>query len=103
MVRTTTDDPRSDSMKIDMAEHFDDFEYEYREDGDTHATVVHEDDEVTIVADHTRHELNEWASEYDVDRDALSKFFHDVAKRRTDLTWGVSDPIVFDTFADDGL
>ena len=49
----TMDDPRSDSMKISMAEHFVDFEHEYREDPHTDAEVVYEDDQVIVVADHT--------------------------------------------------
>ena len=44
------DDPRSDSMKISMAEHFVDFEHEYREDPHTDAEVVHEDDQLIVVA-----------------------------------------------------
>ena len=45
------DDPRSESMKISMAEHFGDYEHEYREDPHTAAEVVHEDDQVIVVAD----------------------------------------------------
>ena len=40
----STDDPRSEAMKISMAEHFGDYEHEYREDPHTDAGVVHEDD-----------------------------------------------------------
>ena len=42
----STDDPRSEAMRISMAEHFENFEYEYREDPHTDAEVVHEDDQV---------------------------------------------------------
>ena len=42
----STDDPRSEAMKISMAEHFGEFEYEYRKDPHTDAEVVYEDDQV---------------------------------------------------------
>ena len=93
-----TADPRSDNMKIKMAEHFENFEHEYREDSDTHAEVVHEDDDCIIVADHTGHELNEWSDDFDVDRSALSEFFHDVARQKCDYSWSTADPVVFDQF-----
>ena len=58
-----TDDPRSESMKISMAEHFEDFELEYREDPHTDAEVVYEDNQVIVVADHIGHELYERSEE----------------------------------------
>jgi len=94
-----TDDPRSEAMKISMAEHFDDFEHEYREDPHTDAEVVHEDDQVIVVADHTGHELNEWVSDFNMteaDRDAFYAWNHEVARELTDHDWAVVDPVVFD-------
>jgi hypothetical protein len=93
------DDPRSESMKISMAEHFEDFEHEYREDPHTDAEVVYEDDQVVVVADHTGHELTEWVSDFDMteeDRYAFYKWNHEVARELTDHGWAVAYPVVFD-------
>ena len=95
----STDDPRSEAMRISMAEHFADFEYEYREDPHTDAEVVYEDDQVIVVADHTRHELNEWMSDFSMteeDCDAFYAWNHEVARELTDHSWAVVDPVVFD-------
>ena len=94
-----TDDPRSDSMKIEMAEHFDEFEFEYREDPDTDAEVVFENDRVIVVADHTGHELTEWESDFNMTHeecDAFNLWNHEVARSLTDRSWAVADPVVFD-------
>ena len=94
-----TDDPRSEAMKIQMAEHFCEFEHEYREDPHTDAEVVHEDDQVIVVADHTGHELNEWVSDFnmtDEDCDAFCTWNHEVARDLTDHDWTAADPVVFD-------
>jgi hypothetical protein len=93
------DDPRTEAMRISMAEHFDCYEHEYREDPHTDAEVVHEDDQVIVVADHTGHELNEWMSDFnmtDADRDAFRGWNHEVARELTDYDWAVVDPVVFD-------
>jgi len=93
------DDPRGDSMKIQMAEHFDEFEHEYREDPHTDAEVVYEDDQVIVVADHTGHELTEWESDFnmtDEDCDAFYGWNHEVARELTDYDWAAVDPVVFD-------
>lgn len=95
-----TTEIRSDKMKRDMAQHFEDFEHEYRDDEDTHAEVVYEDSEVVVVADHTGHELNEWANDYDVDRSQLSEWMHKAARGLCEYDWSVSDPVVFDKFED---
>ena len=95
----TMDDPRSEAMRISMAEHFEGFEYEYRQDPHTDAEVVHEDDQVIVVADHTGHELNEWMSDFNMteeDRDAFYTWNHEVARELTDRGWAVVDPVVFD-------
>ena len=94
-----TDDPRSEAMRISMAEHFGEFEYEYREDPHTDAEVVYEDDQVIVVADHTGHELSEWVSDFnltEVDCDAFYAWNHEVARELTDRGWAVVDPVVFD-------
>ena len=91
------DDPRSESMKISMAEHFCEFEYEYREDPHTDAEVVYEDDHLIVVADHTGHELNEWVSDFNMteeDRDAFCAWGHEVARELTGHDWAVVDPVV---------
>jgi hypothetical protein len=96
---TDTDDPRSEAMRISMAEHFEDFEYEYREDPHTDAEVVHEDDQVIVVADNTGHELAEWMSDFNMTgehRDAFYSWNHEVARELTDHSWSVVDPVVFD-------
>ena len=92
-------DPRSEAMKISMAEHFDDFEYEYRQDPHTGAEVVYEDDRVIVVSDHTGHELNEWVSDFNMteeDSDAFRRWNHEVARELTDHNWSAVDPVVFD-------
>jgi len=98
------DDPRSDNMKIKMAEHFESYEVDYRQD-DGNQAVVYEDDELLIVADYTGHELSEWAKDFDVSRADLSEFFHDVAYRRHEGEghdpWATADPVIFDRFVDD--
>ena len=94
-----TDDPRSEPMKISMAEHFCEFEHEYREDPHTDAGVVYEDDQVIVVADNTGHELTEWASDFnmtDEDCDAFCTWNHEVARDLTDYDWTAADPVVFD-------
>ena len=95
----TMDDPRSESMKISMAEHFGDFEHEYREDPHTDAEVVHEDDQLIVVADHTGHELSEWAADFNMTNEDCGAFWewsHEVARELTDHDWAVVDPVVFD-------
>jgi hypothetical protein len=94
-----TDDPRSEAMRISMAEHFEDFEHEYREDPHTGAEVVFEDDQVIVVADHTGHELAEWAADFNMTNEDCGAFWewsHEVARDLTDHDWAVVDPVVFD-------
>ena len=93
------DDPRSESMKIQMADHFGEFEYDYREDPHTDVEVVYEDDQLIVVADRTGHELAEWVSDFnmtDEDCDAFWEWSHEVARELTDHDWAVADPVVFD-------
>ena len=90
------DDVRTAWMKTEMAEHFEEYEHEYREDDDTNAEVVYEDEQVVVVADHTGHELNEWASDFAVDATEFSQTMHALARDVCDHDWSVSDPVVFD-------
>lgn len=101
-----TNDPLTDEQKREMFEHFEAYEYEYRTDPDTAAEVVHEDDDVVVVADHSGHELNEWADDFDVDRSDLSAVMHRRAREVYDGTgsgdpWSAADPVVFEK-PDDG-
>lgn len=94
-------DPRTDEQRIEMAEHFEAYEHEYRNDPDTDAEVVYEDDDQIVVADHSGHELNEWASDLGIDRGELSAAMHDLARQLCEYRWSVSDPVVFDKMGDD--
>ena len=96
MKQNTDADGRTEAQKIRMAEHFAEFEHEYRHDDDTDAEVVYEDDEVIVVADHTGHELNEWANDFGIHRSVLSEIMHTLARQVCDYSWEVSDPVVFD-------
>ena len=92
-------DPRTDTIKQEMAEHFEAYEYEYRQHPDTDAEVVYEDGKVIVVADHTGHELTEWASDFQMTKNEFDEFYqwnHDVAHELTDYSWSVVDPVVFD-------
>lgn len=93
---TASEDPRSDAQKIQMAEHFAACEHEYREDSYIDAEVVYEDDQVVVVADHSGHELNMWATDLGIDRGVLSEIMHDLARQVSDYDWSVSDPVVFE-------
>ena len=95
MEQNTKADARTESQKIEMGEHFQEFEAEYRTEPQHHE-IVYEDDEVIVVADHTGHELNEWASDFDVDATEFSKTMHTLARQVCDYSWSVSDPVVFD-------
>lgn len=77
-----------------MAESFEEYEEEYRTEWQYHE-VVHENEHWIIVADHTGHEINEWAEEFNVTRSVLSEHFHEIARRNCDYDWSVSDPIAF--------
>lgn len=96
MIRKTPPDPRTDELKQEMWSHFTHYEYEYREDDDTDAEVVYEDNEVVVVADHTGHELREWASEFGIERSEPSETMHALARQVCDYNWSTSDLVVFD-------
>lgn len=91
---------RTDNQKIEMAEHFVEFEAEYRTEPDNHE-IVYEDDQVIVVADHTGFELNEWSSFFAVDRREFSSLMHELAKEVCDYNWSTADPIVFDKLESD--
>lgn len=96
------DDPRPDSLKVEMAAMFEDMEAEYRTED--HWSVVYEGDELVIVADHTGHELREWANTSnagDVTREELRSFFRAVAddkmgEKEAHEVFSYSDPVVYD-------
>jgi hypothetical protein len=100
MSQDTTADDRSDRMKIEMAQTFDEYEYEYRNEPE-HREIVYEDDQVVVIADHTGHEINEWASEFGVDRSELRSTFRALADQLMDSQeahqlFSHADPVVFD-------
>jgi len=99
MSETITADDRSADMKIEMAQHFAEERATYA-DSDSH-TIVYEDDQVAIVADHSLNELNEWASQYSIDREELRATMRALAdtvlgEREAHEAFSYSDPVVFD-------
>ena len=101
MSQNTDADVRTDSQKTEMAESFEEFEAEYRTED--HWTIVHEDEDCVIVADHTGHEINEWADLFDVDREELRQTFRALAEQKISEqdaheAFSHSDPVVFDKF-----
>jgi len=88
-------DGRSDQMKIEMAQHFDDFEADYR-DGDL-CTVVRDHEQFVVIADHKGYEFNEWDEQFG---DEFSQIMHDLAREATDRNWGSDYPLVFDKLED---
>jgi len=96
-------DARTDRMKTEMAAHFADEVADYR--AADHCEIVYEGEEAAVVADHAGHEINEWASEFGVDRSELSATMHDLAEQlmgRQDAHehFSYSDPVVFDRLED---
>jgi ATP-dependent Clp protease ATP-binding subunit ClpA len=97
-------DPRADYQRIEMTEWFDEERSEYA-DADGY-TIVYEDDQVAVVADHTGHELNEWAERFGVDRERLRQTMRALAEdvigeKDAHDAFSYSDPVVFDKFEDD--
>ena len=92
-----SDDPRSTDLKQEMAAGWEEHEAEYKDNINYEGSeVVYEDEELAIVADHTGHELNEYVKDHEVPRRVVSNWMHEVAREKTDYSWEVSDPIVFD-------
>lgn len=96
---TDATDARTDSQKNEMAEFFAEERAEY--EGTDGYTIVYEDDEAAVVADHTGHEINEWAERFDADREALRSTFRALAEQKmgeqdAHEAFSYSDPVVFD-------
>jgi hypothetical protein len=96
-------DGRTDTQKLQMAQWFVEEDAEYR-DADGY-TIVHEDDQCVIVADHTGDEINEWASQFDADREELRATFRALAEsvlgeERAHEWFSYADPVVFDRLED---
>ena len=92
-------DPRAQYQQIQMAEWFDKERSEYA-DADGY-TIVHEDDQVAVVADHTGHELNGWAERFGVNRERLRQTMRTLAEdvigeKDAHGAFSHSDPVVFD-------
>jgi len=98
-------DARTQNMKAEMARNFVEYEAEYRagprDAGAFNNEIVHEDENCIVVADHSGHELNEWASVFDVSRSELSQIMHGLARDVCDYNWSTSDPVVFDKLGDE--
>jgi len=99
MGQMTTTDVRTEAQKIEMMETFDEYEYEYRNE-DTY-TVVFEDDDTLIIADHSGYEINEWASDFGADREDLRAAFRAIADEKmgehdAHEAFSYSDPVVFE-------
>lgn len=104
MGRNTSADERSMGVKTKMARHFDEERAEY--EGSDGYTIVYEDDDCAIVADHTGHELNEWETLLDADRERLRSMFRSIAdgkmgEQEAHEVFSYSDPVVFDKLVDE--
>jgi len=93
MAQNIAKDPRTDSLKTEMAEHFAEFEADYR-DADW-CSIVYEDNEVVLIADHAGNEHSEWADEHG-DFDEFTQMMHDLADQLSDRRWPADYPVVFD-------
>lgn len=99
MVENTTVDKRDMNTKTTMAKFFADERKIYEEQDS--ASIVYEDDDIVIVADHKGLELNEWADNFDIERNELRETFRVLAdekmgEKRSHEVFSYSDPIVFD-------
>ena len=89
-----TEDKRSTELKQEMAEHFAAHEADYR-DADW-CTIIHEDDDVVLIADHKGYEFDEWSDESDLTAREYSQTMHDLAGQLSDRKWPADYPVVFD-------
>lgn len=93
MAQKTAADARSTELKTEMAEAFAEFEADYR-DADW-CSIVYEDSEVVLIADHAGNEFDEWANEHG-DFGEFSQTMHDLAGQLSDRRWPADYPVVFD-------
>jgi len=91
-MQESTTDARSTDMKIEMAEHFAEFEADYR--SEDWCTIVYEDEEVVVLADHKGYEHSEWQDDFEDEE--FSKMMHNLARQVCDYSWSASWPVVFD-------
>jgi|APHM01.1.fsa_nt_gi hypothetical protein len=89
-------DVRTNEQKREMAEHFETFEADYRDEDYNRSEVVYEDGDIVVVADHAGYELNEWADHFGIEARDFRHSMHELARRLCDYSWSVSDPVVFD-------
>lgn len=85
-------DPRTEKMKREMATHFAEYEQDYR-DGEW-CSIIYENNDHVLIADHKGYEHSEWRDEFsDV------KFFqkmHTFADELSDWKWITDWPVIFD-------
>jgi len=93
MAEQTDADERSTTLKQTMAEHFAEYEADYR-DADW-CSIVYEDDEVVLIADHAGNEHSEWADQHG-DFSEFTQMMHDLADQLSDRKWPADYPVVFD-------
>jgi hypothetical protein len=93
MAQQTTADNRSTDLKQKMAEAFAEFEADYC-DADW-CSIIYEDNEVVLIADHAGNEHSEWADEHG-DFDEFTQTMHDLAGQLSDRNWPADYPVVFD-------
>lgn len=94
IVNRNIEDSRSVELKKKMGTHFDEYEADYR--SEDWCSIVYEDDEVIVVADHAGYEFNEWVKEVTMSRAAFSEIMHNFARQLCDYDWCESYPLVFD-------
>lgn len=87
-----TNDPRPDEMKREMATHFAAYEADYR--SEDWCSIIYEDDEVVLIADHKGYEHSEWQDDFS--EVEFSSMMHELARQLSDYNWVASWPVVFD-------
>jgi len=93
MARNTAD-PRSTELKTEMARHFEKCEADYRTED--WCSVVYEDEQVVVIADHKGHEFSGWSQDAEMSAKEFSTTMHSLARQLCDYDWCVSYPVVFD-------
>jgi hypothetical protein len=92
---TQITDRRTDDMKREMATAWDEYEADYR--AEDWCTVVYEDEQAVVIADHKGYEFSEWESEFG---DGFREVMHDLAGQLVDRRWPADYPVVFDKLED---